>query len=271
MSKEQPNLAADFAAAPGEAGCREADREGLVSLVTSVPQSDGLVLENIASRLARMRSSIRTAARLHCESMDARKCRYRVHMQTLTYRNVGEWQPHHISDYVRVMRKHFAKAGVTFRYAWVAELQRRGAVHYHVLLWLPLKTAVPHADKRGFWPHGSTNTKEVYAPVKYAIKYTSKGTTEGSLFPSGLRAHASGGLDKTARRLRSWWVKPRWVRNATNEGEHVRPCIGGGWMRESGEWLESPWVVIGISRTGVRVQERYRFEEKARCDVGRRQ
>src|SRR5690242_11250938 len=52
---------------------------------------------------------------------------------TLTYREKDDWQPDHISRYMDKLRRRY-KPRQLMAYAWVAELQERGAIHYHVLV-----------------------------------------------------------------------------------------------------------------------------------------
>ena len=55
-------------------------------------------------------------------------------MVTLTYAGVDDWRPNHIREFMQAFRKLYKKKLVG--YAWVAELQERGAVHYHVMVYL---------------------------------------------------------------------------------------------------------------------------------------
>ena len=81
---------------------------------------------------------------VHCTEVDlsARCC-----MVTLTYRH------HHglaaeSHSVVRGHRPQVPQPGrrPRFRYCWVAELQKRGAIHYHLALWLPADVSLPKPD-----------------------------------------------------------------------------------------------------------------------------
>lgn len=123
--------------------------------------------------------------------------KYRLVMVTLTYspektRNfdTGEvpenygWQPGHISEFMKTVRQNLnrrhQKNGIKYveknllAYAWVAELQARGAVHYHVLLLVRRGTDIPYPDECGWWVYGSTRIEEARTAF-YIVKYTSKG------------------------------------------------------------------------------------------------
>lgn len=56
---------------------------------------------------------------------------------TLTYVGVDDWRARHISDCLAAIRKWCQRQAATFKYLWVAELQKRGAIHYHLAIWLP--------------------------------------------------------------------------------------------------------------------------------------
>lgn len=170
--------------------------------------------------------------------------RPRTAMLTLTYRWTFGWRPRHINEMLAHCRKWLARRGWPLRYVWVAELQARGAVHYHIVIWLPRGLTLPKPDKQGWWPHGSTRIEWARKPVGYLTKYATKGfDTE---FPKGLRLHGRGGLDQEQRDRVSWWLLPRYVREYFTEvGARVARAgrfggIYGGWMeRTTGEWIPS--------------------------------
>jgi hypothetical protein len=87
---------------------------------------------------------------------------------------------------------------IPFRYVWVAELQKRGALHYHVAIWLPKRVQLPKFDKQGWWPHGSTQRLIAKNAVGYLMKYLSK-ISPFHKFPKGVRIHGFGGLTQQAR------------------------------------------------------------------------
>ena len=77
-------------------------------------------------------------------------------MVTLTYAELDAWEPLHLTAFLKAAREYYRRKGAKFRYVWVGELQQRSAVHYHVLVWLPVRMQVIKPDKRGWWPHGMT-------------------------------------------------------------------------------------------------------------------
>lgn len=145
---------------------------------------------------------------------------------TLTYRGVHDWQAQHITKAVEGFRHWCQRNGHQCRYTWVAELQGRGAVHYHLLAWLPPGVSMPHWDKpkgrrAAFWPHGMSNTEKARSGVGYLMKYLSK-LGEFHRFPKGLRLYGIGGLNDTGRKVRAWFNLPEWAKNGFGVGELVR-------------------------------------------------
>jgi len=161
---------------------------------------------------------------------------------TLTYRDVQGWGPRHVSDALECMREWLAGRGHRLRYVWVAELQERGAVHYHVMLWLPWGVRLPKPDLAGWWRHGMTQIAGARNSVGYLAKYASKCQTVEE-FPRGLRLSGCGGLDVQGRLEASWWLLPKYARESFTPSDRVRRAPGGGFCAASGEWIGSTWSV----------------------------
>lgn len=227
---------------------------GLVLLETSF---QGIELNPVQSRLNRMRSAVRTSARLIEGEVKLLPIQYRSYMVTLTYRPGVEWGPRHISECLGAYRKWAAGNGFFLRYVWVAEVQanryQNGAllgecVHYHLLVWVPAHLDCPKPDKAGFWVHGMTQRVAARKPVSYLTKYATKG--KDVCFPKGLRTHGAGGLSVTARSERTWWGLPRWVRVLFDQSDIPRRNVGGGFIsRASGFVVKSIWSVLNDGGT----------------------
>jgi hypothetical protein len=153
---------------------------------------------------------------------------------TLTYKGLSDWRPDHMSKALQGFRNWCQSKGVPCRYTWVGELQKRGAVHYHLLVWLPVGVQMPFWDKPTrkkfghrlpFWPHGMTNTQEAYSGVGYLMKYLSK-LGELTVFPKGIRLYGIGGLDVAARAVRGWFNLPEWAKLEHGVGDLVRKKVG---------------------------------------------
>jgi hypothetical protein len=186
-------------------------------------------------------------------------------MVTLTYADARGWRAEHISETIRLYRRWCAHRGLRCRYAWVAEIQDgtrkervegaavvrgRGAVHYHLMVWLPQGVSCPMFDKvqrvgsrtnTALWQHGMTERDVARTSVGYLMKYASKGNRDGYTFPKGLRVFGIGGLDEAGAAVRSWVGLPEWCKRLYGVGEVVR-AAGRIVVRATGELLESPWV-----------------------------
>jgi hypothetical protein len=135
------------------------------------------------------------------------------------------------------------RRGHRLRYVWVAELQQRGALHYHALLWLPRGLSLPKPEKKGWWPHGSTRIEWARKPAGYLVKYASKLDSKVGLgFPPGARLHGKGGLEELGRSVSRWFNLPHWARGVCDlAGAAVRIKGIGLVERDSGVCLPSPW------------------------------
>lgn len=221
------------------AECRASEASpGLVNSQTTLP----LILDPVGSRLRRLKRSILTAARMHEFSCLGK--RTRVAMLTLTYRDCDQWRPDHLTDAVRNIGRWLQRRSHQCRYVWVAELQQRGALHYHVLVWLPRGLTLPKPDKQGWWPHGSTRIEWARKAVGYLVKYASKIQSKDSFrFPAGARLHGKGGLDVDGAAVCRWWSLPQWARELVDVGGAVRRKGCGLVERGTGVCLQSPWRV----------------------------
>ncbi len=93
-------------------------------------------------------------------------------MVTLTYRNIEDWQPKHVTQFLRKVKRVFGLD--LFGYFWVAEMQQRGAVHYHVVQAVRHGARMPKPDEAGFWRHGLTRVELVRHVYAYLSKYLQK-------------------------------------------------------------------------------------------------
>lgn len=205
-------------------------------------------------RVARMQRSVIEAAK-YIEAEGRRGgFRLKAAMVTLTYADAAGWVGKDIREFLQRVRVWLARRGHQLRYVWVAELQERGAVHYHVLLFLPVGLTLPKPDKRGWWKHGSTRIEWAQRALAYLVKYTSKGEGKQS-FPKGLRLCGSGGLTPASRAARAFSMLPAWLRSrCTPEDRPVR-VEGGGWvLQASGLYLRSMWQFAGRMGQFVRLK-----------------
>lgn len=242
---------------------RPKDSRGAASAAPARPEAAGLVISKTSQtfvlpidkqslrerRLAHLRKNVWLAGNLlNMEPQHGLQCV----MVTPTYRQVGDWHPKHLSRAIDAYRKWCLRHSITCQYVWVAELQQRGAVHYHIACWIPKRLTMPKWDKQGWWPHGMTNNKRAKKSggCAYLMKYMSKigGFHE---FPKGCRLHGSGGLTKQARQIKQWCNFPLWIKAAAGVGE-VCTKFGRRVVLATGEVLKSPFKVV-FTRSGLHV------------------
>ena len=196
-------------------------------------------------RVKRLKKSVWASGHLHGIADNGSRPPV-VWFVTLTYRGVADWSSKHMSKAMEGYRHWCRDRGVACRYTWVAELQSRGAVHYHLLAWLPHGVRMPLWDRRTvttkgkpsvcFWPYGMTNRQVAKAGVGYLMKYLSK-LGELTRFPKGLRLYGVGGLNVQGRGVRSWLNLPEWVKASYGVGE-IKRVVRGFCERATGLILE---------------------------------
>lgn len=165
---------------------------------------------------------------------------------TLTYVGEKDWRPKHLAKATERYRNWCRKMNAPCRYTWVAELQSRGAVHYHLLCWLPPGVRMPHWDRpigrrKAFWSHGMSNTEKARSGIGYLMKYLSK-LGELTRFPKNLRLYGVAGLTEQGKAVRSWYNLPEWAKRTYGVGEVIRRA-GRLVVQLTGEILESPYLV----------------------------
>ncbi len=227
-------------------------------LVVSKGAKKGLVMNPLISRLRRMRKTVLTSARLIEERLGVsrgRNAQWKAAMLTLTYHHVDDWKPDHISMLIRHARQFMKRRGFPFHYVWTAELQERGAVHYHIVFWMPRVAPgrygflkFPKPDDQGWWPWGSSRIHWARNAVGYLAKYASKvdDLPSGCKFPKGCRLHAVGGLTVDERVEVRYWRAPVYARLALGRTADIRKCDGGYENRFTGDFVKSPWVLVGF-------------------------
>lgn len=219
--------------------------------------SKGLVLNPAVSRYRRMKKVVLTSARLIDSRLvsGGRNAQWKAAMLTLTYHDVHAWRADHISSFLRHARQWIKRRGYDFHYVWTAELQERGAVHYHIVFWMPRISSgrygflkFPKPDDQGWWPHGSTRIHWARNAVGYLVKYSSKVTDLRSdqKFPKGCRLHGVGGLTVDERVTVRWWRSPVYARKALGEFADIRKVKGGYEDRKTGNFVASPWQFVGF-------------------------
>lgn len=270
---------------PGEVGQEWAGRAGrfsapqapgLVSLSTSDTRDpDAQVFEVVSDemRLKRMRRRVCKAAEIHSNGMAGEGDRLQPAMVTLTYAALDGWRPRDLSEALKRVRQWLGRRGYRLRYVWVAELQERGAVHYHVLCWLPRGRGEtpPFWDRQGWWPHGTSRCEWAYSPVGYMAKYQSKIDQKDRL-PNGARMHGSGGFLPGERKAMSFHSRPTWARLLSSVLHRVTKPQGGGvavhYACGLARRVASPFVLVARSSRRVIVARRDAHPDSVRAYLG---
>lgn len=206
-------------------------------------------VSRVKSRLGRLRRRVFAWAKTATQLQGG----VRMVMQTLTYRGVDDWRPNQIRDYMQTVRKHLGDN--LLAYAWIGELQRRGAAHYHVLLVARKGTRIPYPDKAGWWTWGMTNVRAARS-VFYVCKYVGKEYQKEGPFPRGMRMFAVWFRGDAVEDLQRWFFRlsslPGWfievIMSLPQEyGGRWARAPGGGWIYE-GETYLSPYEFLGPIR-----------------------
>jgi len=147
---------------------------------------EALVIDNFASRLRLMR--LRIAAWSNYVLKIAYIRNLRLVMITLTYKKAEDYKAGDIRDFMKLMKKKLDSKLVAF--AWVAEMQKRGAVHYHIILAVEKGTRIPRPDSSRMWPHGMSRIETARTPY-YLLSYTGKEHQKDlGAYPKGCRLYA---------------------------------------------------------------------------------
>jgi hypothetical protein len=148
---------------------------------------------------------------------------------------------------------HYHLGSNLLAYAWAAELQKRGVVHYHVLLLVKRGTDIPYFDTAGWWPYGHSNITAARSPF-YIVSYTKKSNYQKlGDFPKGLRIFAvwisPSILTDNSRWLFRLSALPKWLAVDLFHdgvfGKFPKRVKGGGWICD-GQMYYSPWQIIGF-------------------------
>lgn len=265
-----------------DAGGWAAAAAGLVPFKTSPLEIRFDKIQSAKRRIKRLRRSVWAAGHLHGLADHGHRPPV-AWMVTLTYVGVDDWRADHISKASEQYRRHCARHRVPCRYLWVAELQKRGAVHYHLIAWLPKGVGMPHWDRdtttaggrhvQAFWGHGMTNVEKARTGVGYLMKYLSK-LDDGAAFPPHLRLYGVGGLTQQARTVRGWYNLPEWAKREHGVGD-LRRMGSRLVVAETGEIVQPMYsrlfVPGGVLLVPLRdMPERFHSGAYSRIDTAKR-
>lgn len=233
-----------------------------------------------------MQAGVIAAARYINNVLIGDDATWQASLVTLTYTNPDAWDALHIKKVLEHYRKWYRRHGLPFYYVWTLEMQKRGAPHYHIVLWVKGRTikrgpragqwigngqTPPFPDAQGWWPHGSSNAIFAVSPVGYIAKYASKGP--GSRLPAGARIWGHGGLDADGKSEVARALAPRWLRSVVSPAaqlkrvsvmvEEVRKRgqtalikVAGFLDKLTGFVFFSPWVFDGFDANGLALRHK---------------
>jgi hypothetical protein len=147
---------------------------------------EGVIVDNFAKRYAAMCRRVKAWAKV----VDRYSQHYPVSMRmiSLTYAKIEDFDTGHIRAYMKRLKRRLG--GRLLAWAWVGELQKRGAMHYHIVVVVTPYTRVPFPDKSGMWKFGISSIVRARSPY-YLVKYVGKEYQKDfSRYPRGAHAYA---------------------------------------------------------------------------------
>jgi len=218
--------------------------------------ADGEVvyLDDGVRRIKRLRKRVSRFGRTVAEPM-IKDGRATMLMVTLTYRPGEDPKPGDRKIFMRKVRRKMGDA--LLAYTNVAELQKRGAVHYHYLLVIRRGAWLPTPDKSGLWEHGSTNVKRNLQSAGYLLKYVSKAEAGDFDLPRNTRAYdvrcrevaeiSTAQLMDLRLSTLPFWLEELVKDWCMETGHFPERKLGGIWTI-SGQEYSSPWTYQAPSR-----------------------
>lgn len=118
-----------------------------------VRKKTGVHGKKLLSSLARARREIIDIIRLNLE---AGSC-----LLTLTYRENMQDYEQAYKDFYNFVKMVKYKFGVSLKYIRVIELQQRGAIHFHVVVFSPDFINIPYNELYRTWGHGAVHIRRI--------------------------------------------------------------------------------------------------------------
>lgn len=112
----------------------------------------------------------------------------RTLMIGLTIADPKDYSPGMIRDYIKNLKQRLGKN--LYGFAWVAEVQDRGAIHYHLLVVVKKSSRVPTPDKSGMWKWGSSNIGVAKSPYYLCAYIGKKSQKDLKRYPKSCRTYA---------------------------------------------------------------------------------
>lgn len=148
--------------------------------------------------------------------------KYRMVHVTLTYAEMDTWAKGDLSQYINSLRGFLKESLVAF--CWIGGMQLpRRALHYHVVIVVPIGTNVPKPDKRGHWKHGMTKMR-TWKSMRYFMRYFEK-FHELEAYPKGYRLVGYGFEDWSIRDAFSELVRLNSKKGSPGQWRYVGSAV----------------------------------------------
>lgn len=199
----------------------------------------------LAMRLSRQRRRVRS----FCDVIQGKDVD--LIMVRLSYANEGKYGERDITNYIRKAKARYGDK--LLAYTWVAEMQERMVLHYHIIWVVPKGVRLNFPDRDGTWDKGSTRVEKART-VWYVASYTGKERQKAGLYLIPyVHMFAVWISEKIATGFDRWNMKkcmfPTWVQEVISlhpgwymGGVSVERSPGGSWWIDN-MLFESPWVV----------------------------
>lgn len=164
--------------------------------------------------------------------------KYRMVHITLTYAEMDTWEKGDMSRYINRLRGFLKEKLVAF--CWIGGMQMpRKALHYHLVIVVPIGTNVPKPDKQGHWYLGMSQMR-TWKNMAYFMRYFEK-YHELQYYPKGFRLYGYGFEDFSIRDTFTSLVEENEAPGSSGKWKY----IGSAVTREYAENVLSKQTIIG--------------------------
>ena len=155
-------------------------------LLINRKKSKAVILDNFVKRYEKLRSRVSEWSLIMDMLREEFPCR--LVMITLTIAKIEDYSPGMIRDYVKKLKRQLGNN--LYGFAWVAEMQERGAVHYHMAVCMKKYTRIKTPDTSGMWEWGSSNLKTARTSY-YLCSYIGKERQKDlAMYPKSCRVYS---------------------------------------------------------------------------------